>query len=313
MLRIRIVAMAATTGIALGVAAGAAAAQSAGTDQAGKPLPPLQLIKQTSATTPAAHTDSSGTVAKKTKIKRVAGKKHNGIAAQAADPPPDSAQSSASADAWLAASATPASSVPTTAPADTAPASQPGNAPPDNIPANDAQTAQTGKTPSDDRALPSAVVVGGQTVPVTAADQVNEIDLAADNTPPITQPNTQPKESTEPRSDRTDVIAAADTMNQAAMDQAAMAQAAMAKAMPSRAAFVAPEPADAGQNASNQANDQNTGAAQNDSAQNISAQDTSAVGSASWIAQVLAALGGAIAAGTVAWFLIGAGPVGSYG
>jgi hypothetical protein len=309
MLRIRIVAMAATTAIALGVAAGAAAAQSAGTDQAGKPLSPLQLIKQTSATTPAAHTDSSGTVARKTKIKRVAGRKHNGIAAQGADPPPDSAQSSASADAWLAASATPASSVPTTAPADTAPASQPGDAPPDNIPANDAQKAQTGKTPSDDRALPNAVVVGGQTVPVAAADQVNEIDLAADNTPPITQPNTQPKESMEPRSDRADVMAAADAMN-----QAAMAQAAMAEAMPSRAAFVAPEPADAGQNASNQpANDQNAGAAQNDSAQSTSAQDTSAVGSASWIAQVLAALGGAIAAGTVAWILIGAGPVRSYG
>ncbi len=38
-------------------------------------------------------------------------------------------------------------------------------------------------------------------------------------------------------------------------------------------------------------------------------RDESAVGSASWIAQVLAALGGAIAAGAVAWFLIGAGPV----
>jgi len=84
--------------------------------------------------------------------------------------------------------------------------------------------------------------------------------------------------------------------------------------MPSRAAFVASEPADASQNASDQpANDQNAGAAQNDSAQNTSAQDTSAVGSASWIAQVLAALGGAIAAGTVAWFLIGAGPVRTYG
>lgn len=39
-----------------------------------------------------------------------------------------------------------------------------------------------------------------------------------------------------------------------------------------------------------------------------------AVGSASWIAQVLAALGGAIAAGVVAWFLIGGSrPVRTYG
>ncbi len=42
-------------------------------------------------------------------------------------------------------------------------------------------------------------------------------------------------------------------------------------------------------------------------------QDASAVGSASWIAQVLAALGGAVAAGAVAWFLIGGGPVRTYG
>ena len=37
------------------------------------------------------------------------------------------------------------------------------------------------------------------------------------------------------------------------------------------------------------------------------------MGSASWIAQVLAALGGAVAAGTVAWFLIGGGPQRMYG
>ena len=40
---------------------------------------------------------------------------------------------------------------------------------------------------------------------------------------------------------------------------------------------------------------------------------TDPVGSASWIAQVLAALGGAVAAGAVAWFLIGSGPVRTYG
>ena len=42
-------------------------------------------------------------------------------------------------------------------------------------------------------------------------------------------------------------------------------------------------------------------------------RDTSRVGSASWIAQVLAAFGGAVAAGAVAWFLIGGGPVRTYG
>jgi len=39
----------------------------------------------------------------------------------------------------------------------------------------------------------------------------------------------------------------------------------------------------------------------------------SRVGSASWIAQVLAAFGGAVTAGAVAWFLIGSGPVRTYG
>jgi hypothetical protein len=39
----------------------------------------------------------------------------------------------------------------------------------------------------------------------------------------------------------------------------------------------------------------------------------SAVGSASWIAQLLAALGGAIAAGAVAWFLIRPAPERHYG
>jgi hypothetical protein len=42
-------------------------------------------------------------------------------------------------------------------------------------------------------------------------------------------------------------------------------------------------------------------------------QDANTVGSASWIAQVLAALGGAIAAGVVAWFLIGPVPHRIYG
>jgi hypothetical protein len=38
-----------------------------------------------------------------------------------------------------------------------------------------------------------------------------------------------------------------------------------------------------------------------------------AVGSPGWIAQVMAALAGAVAAGTIAWFLIGAGPRRVYG
>ncbi len=42
-------------------------------------------------------------------------------------------------------------------------------------------------------------------------------------------------------------------------------------------------------------------------------EDASPVGSAKWIAQVLAAFGGAVAAGSVAWFLIGSTPQRMYG
>jgi hypothetical protein len=42
-------------------------------------------------------------------------------------------------------------------------------------------------------------------------------------------------------------------------------------------------------------------------------QPGSEVGSTSWVLQVLAALGGAVAAGSVAWFLIGAAPQRTYG
>lgn len=42
-------------------------------------------------------------------------------------------------------------------------------------------------------------------------------------------------------------------------------------------------------------------------------EETNHVGSASWIAQVLAALGGAVAAGSAAWFLMGSAPQRTYG
>ena len=42
-------------------------------------------------------------------------------------------------------------------------------------------------------------------------------------------------------------------------------------------------------------------------------EPTSNVGTASWIAQILAALGGAVAAGAAAWFLMGSAPQRTYG
>jgi hypothetical protein len=103
-------------------------------------------------------------------------------------------------------------------------------------------------------AAPSELVIGGQTVQVTSADDVNEIDLAARQNAPLIMATTAPK---------TD--------------------------------FAAAEPAP----------------------QSVAAtpeqKEPSPVGSASWIAQVLAALGGAVTAGSVAWFLIGSTPQRMYG
>lgn len=99
---------------------------------------------------------------------------------------------------------------------------------------------------------PNELVVGGRTVDVVAADQANEIDLAADAT--RTAAATPPQ------------------------DDAAATKPAVATVFAARAP-----------------------------------DETGAVGSTSWIAQVLAALGGAVAAGSVAWFLIGSAPQRTYG
>ncbi len=269
MLRIRTVSAAAATAIVFVLAVNGAAAQTASADQPGKPLSLLQLIKQTAATPPAAHASSANTAAntatKTTKIKKIASKKYNKVAAaQDADSSADAAQSSASADAWLAASATPANNEQAVQ-SDNA---QPGNGQPEN--------GQPENGQPDVGPLPNSIQIGGQTVQVASADQVNEIDLAADNT--------QLAESTAPPSDRTDMTTAAN---------------AMANAMPaSPVAFVTAARADASQTATDQT---------------ASGQNATTVGSASWIAQVLAALGGAIAAGVAAWLLLGSGPQRMYG
>ncbi len=52
--------------------------------------------------------------------------------------------------------------------------------------------------------------------------------------------------------------------------------------------------------------------AQDLSDQNAGAENPASIGSTAWIAQGLASLAGAIAAGVLAWFLIGDGPVRTY-
>jgi hypothetical protein len=139
-------------------------------------------------------------------------------------------------------------------PAAPAPSALPENvwpAPADAASADVAAEPPATAAANDDPAL-GAMVVNGQTVKIKPADEINEIDLAADG-------------------------------RNAAANTATPTDRAEFESAPAPVVAVAAREA------------------------------ASPVGSASWIAQVMAALGGAIAAGSVAWFLIGSGPQRTYG
>jgi hypothetical protein len=242
MQRIRMVSATLIAAIAMAMAA-TAMAQAATTDQAGQPsallagLPPPHPAKPTAAAKTAArvvktavrrHAAGIARNAKGTKHAKLTSTKHYRIAAadteELAPPPSPTAPPAA---VWPLADAA---------------------ASPDSTPSNPPESA-----PSD-ATTPSAVMVGGQTVQVVAPEQVNQIDLTADDETPTAA---------------------------ARLDGPGAAPAA-------QTALSAPVHEDGSQN-------------------------QGPVGSASWFAQVLAALGGAFAAGTVAWFLIGSGPVRTYG
>ena len=294
MLRIRFfVVAAATLSIATIVTAGGANAQSASVDQSTAPLSLTHLFNQPAAeAAPAAAPAPAPTP---TRPRRVASRRHHGATArkteqhgaQSAAAPADPTQSNASADAWLAASTPPT------------PASATSN--------NSTPVAATGSTQQDAASQPSAVVVGGQTVQIAETDQVNEIDLAATHAPPAAPPNTEPVDADLPRSDRTDAFGATDTKAaQADISQASQSQA-------SQVAFVASAPAAATQIADGQTMGPPDSGAQDSGTADSSSEISSVIGGAAWIAQVLAALGGALTAGIVAWFLIGAEPTRNYG
>jgi hypothetical protein len=216
-----------------------------------------------------------------------------------------------------------------------------------------ADPAQQDTAPSASTASPRSVVVGGQTVQIAAADQVNEIDLAASGVPASGAPASAPAggapasnalatnppgdvtsratssasmgptvqstmELALPRGDRADMIgSAAVKAAQANAAQTAFAAAAAPNAGGETIADPGSPNAAAQDSSAQSINDQNAIAqdsmAQDSMAQGSSAQDSSMLGGVAWIAQVLAALGGALTAGIVAWFLIGAEPVRTYG
>jgi hypothetical protein len=233
---IRIVTAGALLSIVLfvsGTVTGSATAQTAAAQPAGKPLQLLKVVEQPGKST--AKPNRKVAVKRSTKhtVKVAArGKTHTHIATAGRKRPLLAAQAAA------------------------APA-------PDSIwPGPDAAAAISQPVAEPTEPVPSEVVVAGQTVQLAAPDEVNAIDLAAND----------------------HAATASDT-----------AQAGAAAVAPPTS-----EVADAELKA--------------DSLKAAPAQpQSSPVGSTSWILQVMAALGGAVTAGSLAWFLIGSTPQRMYG
>ena len=219
------------------VTAGSAMAQTTGTN-AGRPLQLLQNIKPVKA---AAQTKTTSTPVQKTRTAaknhfrphtRVATRRHH-AATQTAQAAPEDAS-------------------PTALPAPIAEAVP--------MPSPALEPVAPSGLPS-----PSELVVGGQEVRVASPNDVNEIDLAANNAASTNASTTEAAATAAPAGNPVETTPKADTVSVAVARQ---------------------EP---------------------------DSQERTPVGSTSWIMQVLAALGGAVAAGSVAWFLIGSAPQRTYG
>jgi hypothetical protein len=151
------------------------------------------------------------------------------------------------------------------------------------------------------------LVVDGQAVQVRSPDEANELDMAANmaSPPPPRAPAATPTSAAAAPSTKAPLYdlaqsnppappAASETPSTDAVVSAFVSTAAAAPISPPAPAVAVTVPA------------VNTAmAAQPDFVKAADPQPSSPVGSASWMMQVMAALGGAIAAGTAAWFLIG--------
>jgi hypothetical protein len=246
MLRTRFVVTAAAVLLFAGAAITGATAQTAASQPTGKPLQLLKIVEQPSKTKAKPHAKLAAKPAGKHAIKVAAKRKSHTHIAQAGRKRPALPIQTASAVkpdlVWAEAqTAPPAEAAATPAPP---PAALPTAPPPAEVP------------------------VANQTVQIVAPDEVNEIDLAANDA--ATQKNdaapatatealSLPREITEPTSKSDSIKANLVTAEAAAPPK------------------------------------------------------TNAVGSTSWILQVLAALGGAVTAGSLAWFLIGGTPQRTYG
>ena len=184
MLRFRIVSAAVVAALAVVLAVSGALAQSATTGQAGQPLPLLAGLRPPHEAKAHVRAKTSHRASKKTAAKKLAARTklaskqtHHIAATQETQPPAQPAQATPPPNVWPAADAAP--------PADIAAASPPQTAPPADDPP------------------PSEILVGGQTVQIAAPDQVNAIDLAADDD--------RDAAPVPPRSDRADAAPASQT------------------------------------------------------------------------------------------------------
>jgi hypothetical protein len=165
-----------------------------------------------------------------------------------------------------------------------APSSAPTSAPV----AAPAATAAAAPAPAAQPAPPAApttgeLVIGGQAVQVRSPDEANELDLAA-NAPSAPAP-TPASDKSAARPDSATLYNLAGPNAAAASEAAPAGNAAPTGTVPPAAVAAL--------------------AAEMDSAKAEVAPPKSSIGSASWIMQIMAALGGAAAAGSAAWFLIG--------
>ena len=263
MLSIRIVAAGACLSIVLlvsGMATGRAMAQSATDATPGKPLQLLKIVEHSNKTNGKLHRKLLARSSAKRAVRVAAKRKtHRHIAAAERKHRHWSAEAASTAPTErVRPTANPAAGTET--PVTTAAAAPPSVA----TPTEPAPNQVPSQGPS--QALSPAsreVVVAGQTVQVASPNDINAIDLAAN-------------------------------------DHAAQTNDA---APPSAAANTPPSLREVG----------NTEQKSNSVTAALSRKSKSAVGSTSWILQVLAALGGAVTAGSLAWFLIGSTPQRTYG
>jgi hypothetical protein len=233
MLSIRVVAAGAALTLLSGLAAGGALAQTATDQTPGKPLQLLQWMHTTAQSSEPKMRPRAKMTERKITHTATAVAKHRRS-------PVETAEATPQATVWAPLNAVASDSTTIAATAEPVP-----------------ETAVVPANPN-----PSELVVAGQTVQIASPDQVNELDLAAQDSAAAASKATP--------ADPASAFPATNNVTEAALKSDSLAAASLG-------AYA------------------------------------SQVGSTSWIAKVLAALGGAVAAGSAAWFLIGATPQRTYG